>query len=291
MKTIRYLHYRLQWFLARWTGKLVHVDIELNNNCNQKCISCWHHAPGKLPFKIGSISKENAKFHLSNFRKYGALSCKLNLRGEPLLYRNIDEVILFASRLGYVDIMINTNGVLLNSDMIHRLNASGLTTCIISVDSWNRNLYSNLHGVPPAEHDLLLSNLAYLRWMQRIGSLKFKVVLNYHVNRFNENESDSFYREHFSDFKLVKRKTERRHGADITLSKKHRNRKKNCPHAMRRIAVTVEGHKYPCCVCYDNPADIRFNDFIKDREKFIKRYRSGDIPKTCRNCTSGDIWK
>lgn len=293
---LKYILYRLKWHIAPYFGFSfpVHIDIETNNNCNQRCLSCWHSLE-KLPFENGKMTIGQVREILADARKAGALSVKFNLRGEPLLYNHIHDAIMHARDLGFIDIMINTNGFFLTPDNAIRLSAMGLTTCVISVDTCKSETYKKLHGVD--QFDKILSNLVQLHYLKQTGAIKFRVHLNVHRNIHNDRESRYFFTFNFPLFRLKTRHTEKREGSDISILRERRRRKNKCPHMVRRLTITANGKIYPCCVCYNEPADI----MISNSAKNIKNIWNGDRRRwvvdnyphhlSCQHCTSGDIWK
>ncbi len=308
MKLLKYFIYRMKWHLAYYIKFKypVHMDLELNTSCNQSCISCWH---SSKRHKKETMSMKMAYSRLEWGASMGIKSVKFNLRGEPLLSFYLEGAVACARDLGYVDIMINTNGVLLNEDRIKSLNKSGLTTCIISVDSFDKETYCKLHGCTEVHFNSLQENLLTLYDMR--FKLNFKVLLNFHVNVHNRDEIPHAMQNPLTwAFTPIIRYTEKRKGKDITINRKNRKRKKRCPHMMRRITVTANGNTYPCCVCYDEPTDIRLSDFnitltnnddtylcdvkfpiLMARDHLIDKYKEGVMSETCLNCTSGDIWR
>ena len=292
---MKYIWYRLLWNLAPFLpkGKLLHLDLELNTACNQSCLSCWHNKG----FKNETMLIKDAYDHLEWGAKIGLKSVKFNLRGEPLLCNYLKNIVSYAKFLGYVDIMINTNGILLDKVKILELNKAGLTKCIISVDSYDRDTYCTLHNCTETHFKALQENLHTLYEMR--NDLKFKVILNFHINKMNLSELPKIVAQLYSKtFKCVVRFTEKRKGKDIALKKKPRIRKKSCPHMKRRITITSNGKFYPCCVCYDEPKDILLNEYmntdeniIANRDYLIERYSRGLFGETCKSCTSGDIWE
>lgn len=294
---LKYSYYRLKWFLAQYIDfpKPIHIDIELNNTCNQKCLSCWH--SGELPFDKHHMSIGSIRFYLISARKAGCMSVKFNLRGEPLLSEYLVDAISLAKKLGYIDIMINTNGILLSGEMCEKLSNAGLTTCIISVDSLHRDIYCKIHNVNKAQYKKLYENLKHLAYNKNYFD---RIVLNFHVNQYNQNENFERYKKEIGWAKVVIRDTMKRLGKDISIKKNKKERKKRCPHMQRRLTVTANGKIYPCCVCYNEPEDINIGDYEihinkiwegKLRKKIMYDYRNGIYTNSCINCTSGDIWK
>lgn len=289
--------YRIKWFLARFINfdGPIHVDIELNTSCNQKCVSCWH-SEVPPPFTISSMSEENAFSFIRQARELGALSVKFNLRGDPLLSPILLKCIDYARQLGFIDIMINTNGIYLSRYAIE-LNAVGLTTLIISVDASTPATYAKIHNCNPGEFNILIDNIIFLRKLYRNGLLKYTVKLNWHRNQYNKDESMELWTNNFPMFPLVVRDTMPRRGTDISIANGTKKRRRKCPHIMRRLTVTTTGKVYPCCVCYNEPNDICLGTLpLKyawdgwKRGELLDDYLLGVYTESCLNCTSGDVW-
>jgi len=287
MRKLKYILYRIKWHLApffNWNP--IHLDLELNTNCNQKCVSCWHYEG--IPTKQMPI--EEAERHLREARKRGFMSVKFTLRGEPLLCKYLPHIVNYAHRLGFVDIMINTNGVLLTKEMLKKL--SNLTTCIISVDSLTSKTYRQIHNCGIEDFIKLKENLSEV--IKTKTKTNFKV--NFHINKYNKAECERLMSVS-NTFVLepVFRYTEKREGQNISV-KQERKRKNYCPHAKRRITIHADGQMYPCCVSYNEPGDIQLatNNWKKAmsyRKRIIDFHRNGYWPRTCQKCSSGDVYK
>jgi len=61
----------------------------------------------------GYFSMETYRQLLPQFKAGGIKSLKLNMRGEPLLNRNLAEMVALAKEHGILEVMFNTNGLLL----------------------------------------------------------------------------------------------------------------------------------------------------------------------------------
>lgn len=290
---MKYLRYRLKWLLSKYIlfRTPVHLDLELNTNCNQKCIDCWHF--DGIDFEDMPI--QIVKDALRGAREKGFMSVKFNLRGEPLLYINLNYAVKYAHIYGFTDIMINTNGVLLTQKKLIELSALGLTTCVISVDSFDKKTYCKIHNCKHSDYSALLVNLDDAIELVKNKLIKTRIKLNFHINQYNKDEDFSIYYNHvFKYLKPVFRYTEKRKGKDISIDR-DRKRKKKCTHARRRLTVMANGDTYPCCLCYDKPQDLLLNyrgvDPLVMRKLFIKKYEKGIMPETCKTCASGDLWK
>jgi MoaA/NifB/PqqE/SkfB family radical SAM enzyme len=242
------------------------------------------------------MSKSDAFHYLDQARKCGAMSVKFNWRGESTLHKDLGECIKYAHDLGYVDIMLNTNGTLIGLYELISYQINGLTKLIISVDSFNPDTYCKIHGCTVKDYNTMITNLNYLCDMYNAKGLKYKVILNYHVNTLNEKETEQaifhLYYDKYSMFKLNKKYTMNREGQDISIKQKKRKRKSYCPHMKRRLTVASNGKIFPCCVAYNEPSDLfclyHMGIAIGYKEILIKNYKNIE---SCKNCTSADIWK
>lgn len=281
LNMIKYLLYRLRWKL----GLLTHLDIELNNTCNHACIFCWHSEP--LNFNLKIMKYDTAIDHLISGRRAGLISVKFNLRGEPTLHPRLVDIVRYAKRLGYVDIMINTHGARLFNFFLP-LKAAGITTIIISIGSTDREKYAALHQVDPTEFDHLHAGLALAHAYK--GHVRIK--LNCHESNISHIEFD-WLRKLYPKFKIVRRFMEAREGQDISIPRV-KTRKKKCPHLQRRLTIHSNGAIYPCCMSFNAQADIQLGNTIPEalesRKALQSRYANKDFPQSCKSCPSGDVF-
>jgi len=119
----------------------IHLDIELTTRCNLRCKMCEHSfnppKPMNMPLEMG-------KKIIDEFAKKGGSSLKLVYLGEPLLYPHLFEVITYAKKKGVIEVMIATNGNLLNKQNAIGIIKSGLDLVIFSVDSCHQEIYKQI---------------------------------------------------------------------------------------------------------------------------------------------------
>ena len=146
----RYKEYRKKWINNPQNyiverGPL-HLDIEPTNACNLKCLMCPRTVliEENREFKITKIRLNEYKKIIDEAVKIGVYSIKLNWLGEPLVHSEIVEMITYAKKMGIIDIMLNTNAVLLDEDMSFKLINSGLDKIFFSFDSPYKDEYENI---------------------------------------------------------------------------------------------------------------------------------------------------
>lgn len=114
----------------------IHLDIEITNRCNLKCEMCMRTslvAEDRLP--IGSMEFDFYKHLIKQASEHHASSVKFNFLGEPLLHPDVIEMVAYAKQKGLIEVLFNTNTMLLTSDMSRRLLDAGLDSIFFSVDS------------------------------------------------------------------------------------------------------------------------------------------------------------
>jgi MoaA/NifB/PqqE/SkfB family radical SAM enzyme len=250
-------------------------------------MSCWHSDASKRKFKIETMPYEDVMCNIEYFKVLGCKSIKFNLRGEPFLNEQLEQYLRYAKELGYVDVMLNTNLTCNKQKLIKCL--PYIDTLIVSLDSYESKTYNKLHGTDN-DYIKLLYNLRILSELSDLGKLNTRIRLNYHVNKYNALES---HPKTYMGFKINYRYTQNREGQNISI-KLNDKRKSKCPHMMRRVAVMANGKMYPCCVCYNEPEDIRIDDnrYFGNhfRDALIDTY-SFNMQESCKNCTSQDVYK
>ena len=119
----------------------IHLDIEVTTRCQLKCIMCERtiNPPILLDLPIKSYKKI-----IDEFAEKGGSSIKLCYLGEPLLYKELIFAIKYAKNKGIVDVMLATNGNLLNKSLASELIKSGLDLIIFSIDSCQPEIYKQI---------------------------------------------------------------------------------------------------------------------------------------------------
>ena len=117
------------WFIRRVPiCPLISATIHVTDNCNSRCITCnqWEKN------NEDEMTTEEIKQVLEQLRGMGCLGVRFS-GGEPLLRDDIGELIAYARSLGFRQILLATNGLLL-SRRKNELIGSGISQIIVSID-------------------------------------------------------------------------------------------------------------------------------------------------------------
>ena len=162
-----------------------YLRIAVNEVCNLRCIYCMPEEGIKFKSKDKILSKEEVFRILQITTEMGVSKIRFT-GGEPLLRKDILDLIKFANNIPTVNsIHLTTNGLLL-SEMLEKLEDSGLSGVNISLDTLNSEKYKII-----SRRDELENVLKALRKAidHKILKIKINVVA---MRDFNETELEDF---------------------------------------------------------------------------------------------------
>lgn len=120
------------------------IILETTNSCNLRCCSCHFHGQGVLKKRsIGFMKTEVWKKVLDEIQYWPTpVTLMTHGAGEPLLYSELESLLVQAENMPSVDIGFMTNGMLLNDERIQMILNARVKWLAFSID-----------GVDPATHD------------------------------------------------------------------------------------------------------------------------------------------
>ena len=113
------------------------LDIETTNVCNLDCIMCprtIHIARGEYG-PIGLMDFEFYRSLIDQGAEYDLPAVKLQYLGEPLIHPDLPKQIRYAKQAGVIDVMFNTNAMLLTEEKSYEVLEAGIDNIFFSVDS------------------------------------------------------------------------------------------------------------------------------------------------------------
>lgn len=114
----------------------------ITNRCNLKCVMCkqWRECSDKE-----ELNTEDWKRILMDLKKNGISNLHFT-GGEPLLRKDLTELISYAAQSGFI-VGLTTNGVLLEKDKLEAFVRAGLRSIAISMDAVSED-YDRIRGMP-----------------------------------------------------------------------------------------------------------------------------------------------
>lgn len=122
----------------------IHIDFETIFGCNIRCVMCTHAHRNLFPTRKTLLDFDLFKKIIDEGAPYGLSSIGLDQEGDPLLVKNLSEFIGYAKSKGVIDIMINTNALLLDKERTEELLHSGLTRIHFSLDALKEVTYNKI---------------------------------------------------------------------------------------------------------------------------------------------------
>jgi len=240
----RYREYRKKW--EEWPVHFsigdfpLHLDIEPTNTCNLRCPFC---ATTHNKYNKGFMPEAVWKKILDEAGPNGLYSLKFTYRGEPLLHRDLPEMVRYAKEAGVMDVYFNTNAVKLDEPMIRALIDAGLDRISISFEGNTPEVYEKYRV--GAEFSRVVKNIETLRAIKKeLGVekplVRIQTVLVPEL-RGKEKEYADFWSTRADEVAYLDMK-------DEEGNPDHRGIVDNwaCPQIFQRMTITWDGTILPC---------------------------------------------
>ncbi len=257
---------------------LTSLIIEPTNTCNLRCTFC---------FVTEGMTREGGFMDLNLFKKIvddspGLEHLCMHNWGEPLLHKQIFDMIEYAHNKGVNWVVMNTNGTLLSDKMIRKIVDSPLNIIRFSIDG-SAETFKKIRGVELDKIEASIRKLKALKDKER-PELSMGVVFT--VDEGTEGDVDEFisYWGEIVDHVRTQQKLVRAPRDEV------------CPELFGKdygkLVVLWDGTVIPCCVDYNatlklgNAWEERVMDLwqAKEMESLRKMHVEGEFPDTCTDC-------
>jgi MoaA/NifB/PqqE/SkfB family radical SAM enzyme len=232
----------------------------------------------------------------------GVTSLKLSGRGEALMHPKLFDMVEIAKTRGILDVMFNTNGLLLTEEKTKALCETGVDLVIISVDGATKKTYESIRI--GSNFETVKNNIEFLV-RYRKEQMKKKPLIRLQFVRMKENihEFDSFRNQWKDkvDVLVVIDYSNRIGQVSRAIDNRKPMGRAYCPHPWRRLTVTASGKALMCCVDWDGKyfvgdcsqesiKSIWHGTKIGFGRECIKNLEHNKIP-SCRDCFSPISYK
>ena len=166
------------------THKLVDLFWECTLSCNAKCKHCGSSAEGKK--YDGELTTSEIKQAFKQIAEdMDANKILINVTGgEPLVRKDLCEVMEYATKeLGFHWGM-TTNGILLNDENIQKFKNANMETISISIDGLEQT-HNNFRGVP-SSYNTIINNIKKLKEANFVKHIQVTTV--FHKENINQLE-------------------------------------------------------------------------------------------------------
>lgn len=273
------------------------VLIDTISYCNLKCSMCMHktmtRAKGIMKWElfqriIDEIAQEN-----KNVRVW------MSFFGEALILTkanpSIFDMISYAKAKGLTDVVLNSNGNLLNNETAEKLIQSGIDAIYVGVDAWNKETYGKLRV--GGDYKSVFNNVINLINIKGKSKLdKPSVFVQFVEMEINKYEKEAFVK--FWNMQGVKVKIRPKvswGGGIDSPNLIYSNRERYpCHWAMQTMSISHAGEVVLCAVDLDakfitgdvNRQSLKeiWNGKLKELRRLHILGRFEELPVFCRDC-------
>jgi len=163
---------------------LIDLFWETTLTCNAKCKHCGSSAEGRK--YEGELTTDEIKNAFKQIAEdYNANKILINVTGgEPLVRKDLFEVMEYATNELHFHWGMTTNGILLNDENIKKLKKSNMETVSISIDGL-RDTHDKFRGVK-GSYDTIIENIKKLKQADFVKHIQVTTV--FHKDNINEIE-------------------------------------------------------------------------------------------------------
>ncbi|QPJ65297.1 MAG: radical SAM protein [Candidatus Nitrohelix vancouverensis] len=145
---------RLNDWLEEKTVYPIYVEIAPAGACNHRCSFC---AVDYIGYKVVFLEAEVLKSRITEMGRLGIRSVMYAGEGEPLLHKDLPEIILHTKDSG-IDVSITTNAVPLTEKWAEKA-LPGITWIKTSINAGSAETYAQIHQTKKEDFDKVVSNL------------------------------------------------------------------------------------------------------------------------------------
>ncbi|MEA4956429.1 GTP 3',8-cyclase [bioreactor metagenome] len=249
----------------RYNRPIISLRLSITNRCNINCLYCHH--DGMMP--SNNEMTPNEIFQILKIAKSIGVEKIRFSGGEPLIRKDIVEIIEKTSSLGFKDISITTNGIFLAKYAQDLVNA-GLNRVNISFDTLNAETYKKI-----TTKDYLKEAKKGVLKAVKVGlnPVKLNMVVMKNINNDEVMEMFKFAKNNGIVLQLIELMTSE-NCDDNAFSEEYHFDISSIEKNLEKIAKKVRTRKF---------MQDRKKYFIDDGE--IEIVRPMDNTKFCENCT------
>ena len=270
----------------------LHLLIELVSFCNLKCVMCFQSDPLFKKEKQGTMSWELLKKVIKEAKENNCGAITIASRGEPTLHPEFGKMLQYVAETGFMEIKINTNGMLLTEKKCHEILKANINEVVFSIDACNKKTYEKLRR--GANFEKVVSNVEMfhkIRKEQYPNSITTTRVAGVQVTKEqNLEEMHAFWKDKVDEV-MMKKAVERWD----TYNNPESTVKTPCKLLWERMYIWFEGTTNPCDFDWQsnltigNVKERKIIDIWKgpEYEELRKKHLTGKRNKInpCDKCT------
>lgn len=275
------------------------VVLELVNRCNLECVMCYQGFRNNAT-KF-TLTEEMLDKIFNDFKKNKLNSLMLSI-SEPLLYKNIGDILKRAEEANIMDVFLFTNGALLNEKNANLILNSCVTRLFVSIDAATEQTYDKVRiPVGKTTKKNRLKNLEaniknFMTIKKNLKKLLPLVRVSYVSLSDNQHEKDLFLKKwsNIVDSVEFQREISIKAYEDFNIDKSEKidGKKYFCSEPWGQVSIYSDGTVVPCCATFGrniNVGNIK-NETLKEiwNGELMQEIRTSFInntpSKACLSC-------
>lgn len=271
------------------------VIIDVTEVCNLACIHCPQPLFRQSKYYTGSfLSPELSTKAVDEVKKYGADTVqyiRFTGEGEPLLHKNIYEMLKYAVVNSSKIVTLTTNGTIMTESRIEKLVDTGINVIDISIDAYKAETYAKIRV--NGSLDVTRANVLNLIRASRNNHNSLKVVVSYieqPQNRHETQDFEKFWKDNGADYVVIRRLHSAagsiRHTAEKMWTENQKEYRRPCTYPWERIVLSSIGHLCYCPAGWSNSASVDNYRLITIRDAW-----QGEFYNSLRNAHLSNDFK
>lgn len=269
------------------------VLVDTTSFCNLRCSMCGHRV---MKRKKGRMSRELFDKVVDEIAEVNpAARLWMVFFGEALILKKVGiyDMIAYAKRQGIRDVVLNSNGLLLDEEATARLIEAGLDKIYVGIDAFSSQTYEKLRV--GGEYRMVVENVnRALRMIEESPTKKPKLIVQFVEMDQNDKEKKDFIAYWKRQGASVKVRPKVSWAGTVEARNLTATERYPCHWVMDCAIVAWDGRVVLCAVDYDGrfvAGDVNRESLQSIWQGSLKgireMHRNGDwdsLPQICRGC-------
>ena len=261
------------------------LNIELNTNCNQKCVFCpFHGEKACHQLETAMMKYEDAIAILDQAHELGIGEKEVGfyMAGEAFLHKDLARIVRHAKNLGFKYTFLTTNGALATPKKMKAVLDAGLDSIRFSVNAADRKSYAEIHGRDDFEQ--VLANIRFMAEYIKEKNLNIATSISCVITKQTlgiQDEVRRIFGEYVEDILFIPVLVKRLNFDDAFIEKYQLiddsnatiNKEYICPILFNTMYIGADMKVMPCCDAYDD--NCFFFDLREDMDLEKAWYSEG----------------
>lgn len=174
------------------------VQIEVTNACNHRCYFCPNEGSSRQKKMIDLDFTKRVMKDCAEFLEDDKRIC-FHMNGEPLLYKELPQLVKYSKELGYEYSFITTNGSVASEELLIELFEAGLDSIKFSINAGTKETYKKIHGKDDFDNAMNALKFSYQYRLEHDKNYKIFVSCVGVKDNYHELKSFRDLAEQYSD--------------------------------------------------------------------------------------------